>query len=126
MACYRPCKFNAKPKRCRFVFRIKPQLIEDRLLIAINGNVPGPAINVCLNDVVVVEVHNGIPNQELAIHWHGIEQVGTPFMDGVPMITQCPVNYGSVYKYSFRATKPGTFFYHAHSGNLNYIFLLKH
>lgn len=32
------------------------------------------------------------------------------------MVTQCPISYGSVYEYSFAASSPGTFFYHADSG----------
>lgn len=71
-----------------------------------------------MNDVIVVEVENKIPDQDVSIHWHGIEQKGTPYMDGVPMVTQCPINYGGKYKYAFIASSPGTFFYHAHSGKL--------
>lgn len=37
-------------------------------------------------------------------------------MDGVPMVTQCPIGYGQTFKYAFVATSPGTFFYHADSG----------
>lgn len=83
-----------------------------------NGMTPGPPIHVCVNDIVIAVVSNKVPGQDLGIHWHGIEQKGTPFMDGVPMVTQCPISYGSSYKYSFRASSPGTFFYHADSGNL--------
>lgn len=113
--CNRPCKINEKPKRCHYIFKVEPFLKDSRQTIAINESVPGPPIIVCLNDVIVVEVNNKIPGQDLAIHWHGIEQAGTPFMDGVPMVTQCPIIYGSTYKYAFRASKPGTFFYHAYS-----------
>lgn len=72
-----------------------------------------------------MEVQNKIPDQDLAIHWHGLEQAGTPYMDGVPMITQCPIFYGQAFKYAFRASKPGTYFYHAHSGMYHFIFLDK-
>ena len=84
--------------------------------LTVNGMTPGPAIHVCLNDIVIVKVKNKIPNQDLAMHWHGIEQKGTPYMDGVPMITQCPISYGSTYEYAFIASSPGTFFYHSDSG----------
>ncbi|CAG9783902.1 unnamed protein product [Diatraea saccharalis] len=85
------------------------------MVIAINDMVPGPPINVCVNDVIVVEVRNKIPDQDVTIHWHGISQKGTPHMDGVPMVTQCPIAYGTSYKYAFIASSPGTFFYHADS-----------
>lgn len=118
-SCYRPCKFNVKPKRCYYKFKIEPTFYDDGTpAITINGISPGPPIEVCVNDLIIVEVKNKIQAEDIAIHWHGIEQKGSPFMDGVPMVTQCPINYGSTYKYAFKATSPGTYFYHADSGKL--------
>lgn len=115
--CHRPCKFNVKPKRCYYNFKIEPVLDEDgKPEIGVNGIIPGPPINVCVNDVIVVDVTNKIPDQFISIHWHGVEQKGTPYMDGVPMVTQCPIGYGSTYRYAFIASSPGTFFYHSDSG----------
>ncbi|XP_053625627.1 uncharacterized protein LOC128683739 [Plodia interpunctella] len=115
-SCYRPCKFNVKPRRCHYSFDIEPTILQNgRPSISINGMAPGPPISVCVNDVVVVEVKNKIPNQDISIHWHGVEQKGTPYMDGVPMVTQCPISYGTTYKYAFIASSPGTYFYHADS-----------
>lgn len=117
-SCYRPCKFNVKPRRCHYNFKIEPLVQEDGTpSLTVNGMSPGPPINVCVNDIIVVEVQNKVPDQDLAIHWHGVKQKGTPYMDGVPMVTQCPIVYGSTYKYAFKATSPGTFFYHSDSGN---------
>ncbi|XP_031768453.1 uncharacterized protein LOC113517565 [Galleria mellonella] len=115
VSCYRPCKFNVEPRFCRYTFEIEPTMTENgKTAITINGKTPGPPINVCVNDFVVVKVKNKIPDQDIAIHWHGVEQVA-PHMDGVPMITQCPISYGSTYTYIFNAISPGTFFYHADS-----------
>lgn len=36
-------------------------------------------------------------------------------MDGVPMVTQCPISSFTTFQYKFRATSPGTHLYHAHS-----------
>lgn len=85
-------------------------------MLTVNNMTPGPAIQVCLHDIVSVKVKNKVPDQDLSIHWHGVEQMGTPYMDGVPMITQCPITYGSTYEYAFIASSPGTFFYHSDSG----------
>ncbi|XP_063531559.1 uncharacterized protein LOC134742378 [Cydia strobilella] len=115
-SCYRPCKFNVKPRKCYYQFKIEPTILEDgRPALTVNGMTPGPPIHVCANDIVVVEVKNKVVGQDMAIHWHGVEQKGTPYMDGVPMVTQCPISYGSSFKYAFRASSPGTFFYHADS-----------
>ncbi|VVC95323.1 unnamed protein product [Leptidea sinapis] len=114
-SCHRPCKFNVKPRQCYFSFDVGPVIDDERPALAINGLTPGPSLHVCLHDIIIVQVRNRIPDQDLSIHWNGLEQRGTPYMDGVPMITQCSIAYGSTYKYSFRASKPGTFFYHADS-----------
>ncbi|XP_041977643.1 laccase-1-like [Aricia agestis] len=114
-SCHRPCKFNVKPRKCNYDFVIGPTVDGDgRASISINGQSPGPAIHVCLHDTVVVRVKNKL-TQDVAIHWHGIEQKGTPYHDGVPMVTQCPITYGSTYQYAFVASSPGTYFYHADS-----------
>lgn len=116
-SCSRPCKFNVKPRRCTYDFEISPSIEENgRPTLTINNLTPGPSIKVCLHDIVIVKVKNKVPNQDVTLHWHGVEQKGTPYMDGVPMITQCPIVYGSTYEYAFIASNPGTFFYHSDSG----------
>ncbi|XP_013180397.1 PREDICTED: laccase-2-like isoform X1 [Papilio xuthus] len=113
-SCYRPCKYNVKPRRCQYNFKIEPTVGDDgRPTLVINDMTPGPPIHVCVNDIVIVKVQNKVPGQDMAIHWHGVEQKGTPYMDGVPMVTQCPIGFGSTYEYAFIASSPGTFFYHA-------------
>lgn len=37
-------------------------------------------------------------------------------MDGVPFITQCPIQPGTSFTYRFKVVKDGTHFYHSHSG----------
>lgn len=78
---------------------------------------PGPAIQVCQNDVLVVDVINKIPGKGLTIHWRGQLQTEAPFMDGVPMITQCPISSFTAFQYKFRATAAGTHIWHAFSGS---------
>uniref|UniRef100_A0A8W7K8J2 Multicopper oxidase n=2 Tax=Anopheles albimanus TaxID=7167 RepID=A0A8W7K8J2_ANOAL len=89
----------------------------ERGVLSLNRKIPGPTIHVCRNDVVVVDLHNMMEGQESTIHWHGVHQTDTPWMDGVPMITQCPIPHGTTFRYVFNATEPGTQFYHSHSGH---------
>jgi len=51
-----------------------------------------------------------------AVHWHGLHQKGTPWMDGVAYITQCPIGPGQTFTYKFKAKPKGTFWYHSHVG----------
>lgn len=87
-----------------------------RGILTANRLLPGPSIQVCENDIMVVDVVNRVPGQGVTLHWRGQPQVETPFMDGVPMITQCPIPSYTTFQYKFRASAPGTHLYHAHSG----------
>lgn len=85
-------------------------------LIVINGAFPGPTIEVNWGDDVEVTVINKItgPTEGTSIHWHGLLQTGTPYEDGVPGITQCPIAPGQTFTYKFNADLYGSSWYHAH------------
>jgi FtsP/CotA-like multicopper oxidase with cupredoxin domain len=85
--------------------------------MTINRQIPGPQIHVCKNDVIVVDVTNAMAGTAATIHWHGLHQRETPWMDGVPYVTQCPIQFGTTFRYHFYATEPGTQFYHSHTGH---------
>jgi FtsP/CotA-like multicopper oxidase with cupredoxin domain len=88
----------------------------ERGVMSINRMIPGPSIQVCKGDTIVVDLINAAEGSAITIHWHGIHQKNTPFMDGVPYVTQCPILYGTTFRYKFAAAKAGTYFYHSHSG----------
>lgn len=82
-------------------------------------------MQICHGDEVIVDVENHLDNEETTIHWHGHHQRGTPYMDGVPHVTQCPIPSGTMFRYKFRANHPGTHFWHSHSGkNWDKLFIL--
>ncbi|KAK7860752.1 L-ascorbate oxidase [Quercus suber] len=87
-----------------------------KLVITINGKSPGPTILAQEGDTVIVEVTNKLLLENLAIHWHGIRQIGTPWSDGTEGVTQCPVVPGDTFKYEFKVDRAGTYLYHAHYG----------
>ncbi|XP_049290793.1 uncharacterized protein LOC125767880 [Anopheles funestus] len=82
----------------------------------INGRYVGPTLTVCENDFLVVDVENRIPGESVSLHWTGQSQRRTPFMDGVPMITQCPIASFTRFQYKFQADKAGTHLYHGFTG----------
>ncbi|KAL1450932.1 hypothetical protein WDU94_003242 [Cyamophila willieti] len=83
----------------------------------INGKILGPTIQVCKNDILVIDIINHLPARSLAFHWHGQLVRETPSMDGIAMITQCPVLSHTVYQYKLRAAQAGTHYYHALTGD---------
>jgi len=78
---------------------------------------PGPSIIVCYQDIISVKLHNNLHfGEATTIHWHGIRQKKSPYMDGVNMITQCPIVAHTSFEYRFEADSTGTGFWHAHAG----------
>lgn len=139
--CTRTCKSDEPPKICYYRFDVEryvtmglackdcPNKQEDckraqcitadgyeRSIITVNRQMPGPSIQVCENDLIVVDVKNRMAGSSITVHWHGITQQGTPYMDGVPMVTQCPILEGQIFRYYFQPNNPGLFFWHSHSG----------
>lgn len=48
---------------------------EEKVLIGINGQFPGPTIRAKAGDTIVVELKNALHTEGVVIHWHGIRQV---------------------------------------------------
>lgn len=84
--------------------------------MTVNHEMPGPPISCCKGDRIIVDVTNNMAGEEVTIHWHGLHQSASPWFDGVPMVTQCPIFAGTSFRYVFFAQQPGTHYYHAHSG----------
>lgn len=84
--------------------------------IFINGGYPGPLLEANWGDTFQITVHNNITADEegTSLHWHGLNQKETPWFDGVPGASQCPIAPGSTFTYTFKADQYGTSWYHAH------------
>jgi FtsP/CotA-like multicopper oxidase with cupredoxin domain len=78
---------------------------------AYNGSVPGPILRARQGDRLRVHVENALQEQT-TVHWHGIRLPNA--MDGVPYITQRPIEPGASFTYEFALPDAGTFFYHPH------------
>ncbi|EGG07886.1 multi-copper oxidase laccase-like protein [Melampsora larici-populina 98AG31] len=113
---------TSTPQTRNYVFEITEEIAAmdgfERRVLVINRQFPGPLIEANDGDTLDILVKNHI-TQPVAIHWHGIWQKGTPWMDGVSGVTQCPIPAGASFTYSFKIDDQfGTFWYHAHSQNL--------
>jgi len=76
-----------------------------------DGSLPGPLIRARVGDRIVVHFKNELP-ESTTIHWHGMR---IPIeMDGVPDISQPPVQPGETFTYDFVARDAGLFWYHPH------------
>ncbi|WQF78089.1 Putative multicopper oxidase, second cupredoxin domain-containing protein [Colletotrichum destructivum] len=87
----------------------------EKSMIKVNGQSPGPLIEANTGDTVRVTVHNHMPEESTTIHWHGIDQRNSVWMDGVSGVTQCAIPPGESFTYEFNLTdQRGTFWWHAH------------
>ncbi|PHU18349.1 Laccase-5 [Capsicum chinense] len=83
--------------------------------ITVNGQFPGPTLEVNNGDTLVVNVVNRA-RYNVTIHWHGVRQMRTAWADGPEFITQCPIRPGKSYTYRFTIQgQEGTLWWHAHS-----------
>lgn len=105
----------------RYDFNISRGIIApdgyEKSVILVNGQFPGPLIEANWGDYIEVKVHNNIldePQEGTAIHWHGFLQTKTPFQDGTPGVSQCPIAPGKSLTYNFRAELYGSSWYHSH------------
>ncbi|KAK7475486.1 hypothetical protein BaRGS_00033242, partial [Batillaria attramentaria] len=141
--CIRPCREDTEPKVCRYrwvlenyltlsraCYRcpsnqsdcLRPQCVSgdgvSRSIRTANRILPGPGIQVCEGDMIEVEVENQMTLSEgVTIHWHGLHQSRFPHMDGVAMVTQCPIPAFSSFTYRFAAEDvAGTHWWHSHAG----------
>ena len=84
--------------------------------VGVNGQVPGPTLIVSTDQTVVANVANDLQMETISIHWHGMHQNKTYFMDGVHHITQNAIDPQKSFRYIFKASPSGTHWYHSHTG----------
>ncbi|KAK2616916.1 Glc7p regulatory subunit [Conoideocrella luteorostrata] len=87
---------------------------QERDMILINGNFPGPALLCDEDDDIEITVHNRMPFNT-SVHWHGLMMQGTPWSDGSPGLSQKPIEPDQGFIYRFKASPAGTHWYHSHS-----------
>ncbi|KAL3525727.1 hypothetical protein ACH5RR_014099 [Cinchona calisaya] len=79
-------------------------------VILINGEFPGPKLEVVTNDNIILNLINQL-NQPFLLTWNGINQRKNSWQDGV-LGTNCPVPPNSNYTYKFQAKDQiGTYTY---------------
>ncbi len=81
--------------------------------IAVNGQIPMPTLTFTEGDMAEIYVHNEL-KESTSLHWHGLFLPNKE--DGVPNLTQMPIEPGKTHKYTFPIIQHGTHWYHSHSG----------
>jgi len=79
--------------------------------LGFNGTWPGPRLEVVEGDAVRVNFTNNL-DETTGIHFHGQRLPNN--MDGVPHVTQDPIQPGDTFSYEFVARTSGSHMYHSH------------
>jgi FtsP/CotA-like multicopper oxidase with cupredoxin domain len=83
-----------------------------------NNMIPGPIIRATEGEAVRINVKNNL-KESSSIHWHGLLIANK--MDGVPFITQDPIQPGGTFTYEFTLRNAGTHMYHSHHNALDQV-----
>ncbi|MDQ0967828.1 CopA family copper-resistance protein [Flavobacterium sp. W4I14] len=81
--------------------------------IAVNGQIPMPTLTFTEGDTAEIHVHNRL-KESTSLHWHGLFLPNR--YDGVPYLTQMPIEPNKTHVYRFPIIQNGTHWYHSHSG----------
>jgi FtsP/CotA-like multicopper oxidase with cupredoxin domain len=90
------------------------RILKSASLLAYDGTIPGPLLRVRQGEELHLRLFNELA-EPTSLHWHGVRVLNA--MDGVPDLTQTPIEPGASFDYRFRPPDAGTFWYHAHSGD---------
>lgn len=106
-----------KGKTVRYDLYVKDSMVNFtgklKKAIAVNGQIPMPTLTFTEGDTAEIWVHNQM-DEPTGLHWHGIFLPNRE--DGVPYLTQMPIEPHSSYRYKFPVIQNGTHWYHSHYG----------
>ena len=104
-------------KVVRYDLYIKDTLVnftgKEKRAIAANGQIPMPTLTFTEGDTAEIHVHNQL-KEGTSLHWHGLYLPNKE--DGVPFLTQMPIEPNTTHVYRFPIIQNGTHWYHSHSG----------
>jgi CopA family copper-resistance protein len=86
---------------------------KEKRAIAVNGQIPMPTLTFTEGDTAEIVVHNKL-KESTSLHWHGLYVPNKE--DGVPYLTQMPIEPLQTFTYRFAILQSGTHWYHSHSG----------
>ena len=108
---------NEPSKTVRYDLYVRDTIVnfsgKQKRAIAVNGQIPMPTLTFTEGDIAEIYVHNEL-KESTSLHWHGLFLPNKE--DGVPNLTQMPIEPNTTHKYTFPIIQSGTHWYHSHSG----------
>ncbi|OHE91418.1 multicopper oxidase [Colletotrichum orchidophilum] len=78
----------------------------EKSMILVNRQSPGPLMEANTGNTIRVTLHNQMLQESTMIHWHGIDQSKSVWMDGVFGISQCAIPASESFTYEFNYFGP--------------------
>ncbi|MBC7370961.1 MAG: multicopper oxidase domain-containing protein, partial [Bdellovibrionaceae bacterium] len=112
------CASSALAKTVRYELTIANQKTnitgkEVDFALAVNGSIPAPTLEFTEGDDAEIVVKNGVKDEEVSLHWHGI--LLPPEEDGVAYTNTPPIFPGKSRTFKFKIRQHGTYWYHSHT-----------
>ncbi|KAI9334832.1 Cupredoxin [Zopfochytrium polystomum] len=92
----------------QYIDNVSPYGGPPKRVIGVNGDWPLPTLQASEGDTLSIVVRNSL-DVPTALHARGLLQSGQPWMDGMPMVSQCPIAPGFNYTYTYEIRQHGTF-----------------
>jgi FtsP/CotA-like multicopper oxidase with cupredoxin domain len=86
-----------------------------RNMMSFASDGPPPVLRFKQGRKTTIDVRNAL-DEASVVHWHGLRIANG--MDGVPYLTQHPIEAGQSFRYEFTPPDAGTFWYHPHCNTL--------
>ncbi|MEE4013059.1 multicopper oxidase family protein [Roseibium sp. FZY0029] len=96
---------------------VLPETVTADMMSFNPGGAP-PVLRFRKGQTTTIDVHNAL-DEASVVHWHGLRIANN--MDGVPYLTQYPIEAGNSFRYEFTPPDAGTFWYHPHCNTLEQI-----
>jgi CopA family copper-resistance protein len=113
---FSPAAF-AKTVRYELLIRNEPVNLSGKktvnFALTVNGGIPAPTLEFTEGDDAEILVKNGLSDEEVSIHWHGL--LLPPDQDGVPYVNTPPIFAGRSHLFKFKIRQNGTYWYHSHT-----------
>lgn len=93
---------------------ILPGTVTEGMMSFAPGGMP-PVLRFRKGQTATIDVRNELAEPSV-VHWHGLRIANG--MDGVPYLTQLPIEAGQAFRYEFTPPDAGTFWYHPHCNTL--------
>lgn len=107
-----PAAFRIQSAR----YRLREAVTDN--MVSVFPDAPPPVLRMRQGEPFAIDVTNTL-DEATTIHWHGLRVPNK--MDGVPYLTQFPIQKGETWRYAYTPEDAGVYWYHPHCRTMEQI-----